>query len=363
MKNFALLLTATFLSFNHVFSLSPNNSSSIDGIHLISNLYAITTTGTPVLLDGTLVMYDPDFSNNLDRYDARKMTNPGENWGMIRDNKVYVVERRHIIASADSIFFKMWNMRKGTNYRVQLITSNLNFPGRTAILIDKYLKTSVPVDLSDTTLVNFSITGDAASAAPDRFSLILSNSVPSGLEPVEFLFSDAVKENQAVNINWKADNVSKENIFTIQKSNDGITFFDAATVHVSDPGKSEFKYSDITPKEGNNYYRIATTDKNGKQSFSKTMKVNVAAGLEGISVYPNPATAENLNLRITNLERGEYTVRLLNSFGQVFVQRKVQYNGGTAIERIQPAQKVPPGIYRVEIISREGKRKTFSIVF
>lgn len=363
MKNFALLLTAIFLSFTHVFSLSPNNSSPTDGIHLISNLYVITTSGNTVLLDGALVMYDADFSNNLDRYDARKMTNPGENWGMIRDNKVYVVERRHIIEGSDSVFFKMWNMRTGTNYRVQLITSNLNFPGRSALLIDNYLKTSVPVGLNDTTSFSFTITNEAASAAADRFSLILSNSVPSGLEPVEFLFSDAVKENQAVNISWKADNISKENIFSIQKSNDGITFFDAATVYVSDPAKREFEYSDITPKEGDNYYRIATTIKNGKQSFSKTMKVKVAAGLEGISVYPNPATAENLNLKMANLEPGEYTVRLLNSFGQVFVQRKVQYNGGTAIERIQPAQKVPPGIYRVEIISREGKRKTFSIVF
>jgi hypothetical protein len=47
----------------------------------------------------------------------------------------------------------------------------------------------------------------------------------------------------------------------------------------------------------------------------------------------------------------------------VFLQKKVQYNGGVAIEKIQPAQKVPSGIYRVEIISPDGKRKIVSIVF
>lgn len=361
MKNFALLLIATFLSLSPVFSLSKNSSS--EEIRLISNLYVITAAGNSVLLDGTLTMYSTDFSNDLDRYDARKMTNPGENWGMIRSNKVYIVERRHIIEGTDSVFFKMWNMRKETNYRVQFIAANLNFPGRSAVLIDNYLKTSVPVSLNDTTYINFNITGEAASAAADRFSIIISNSVSEGLAPVEFIFSNAARTNQTVNLSWKAENISKGNIFSIQKSGDGINFLDAAEVNVSDPAKSQYEYSDNSPKEGDNYYRIATADKNGKLSYSKTMKVNVAAESGEVTVYPNPATAENLNLKMANLTPGEYNIRIINSFGQVFLQKKVQYNGGVAIERIQPAQKVPSGIYRVEIVSPDGKRKTFSIVF
>jgi len=361
MKNFALLLIATFLSLSPVFSLSKN--SSPEEIRLISNLYVITAAGNSVLLDGTLTMYSTDFSNDLDRYDARKMTNPGENWGMIRSNKVYIVERRHIIEGTDSVFFKMWNMRKETNYRVQFIAANLNFPGRSAVLIDNYLKTAVPVSLNDTTYINFNITGEAASAAADRFSLIISNSVSEGLAPVEFIFSNAARTNQTVNLSWKAENISKGNIFSIQKSGDGINFLDAAEVNVSDPAKSQYEYSDNSPKEGDNYYRIATADKNGKLSYSKTMKVNVAAESGEVTVYPNPATAENLNLKMANLTPGEYNIRIINSFGQVFLQKKVQYNGGVAVERIQPAQKVPSGIYRVEIVSPDGKRKTFSIVF
>jgi len=362
MKNLALLLVAS-LSFNCIFSLPVQGKINTDGIQLITNLYIVPPGKSPVLMDGTLTQFSVNYSNDINGMDARKMTNPGENWGMIRDNKVFIIERRHVIEGTDSVFFKMWNMRKEMNYRVQFIASNLNFPGRSAVLIDNYLKTSVPVGLNDTTSVNFNITNDAASAAANRFSLIISNSVSEGLAPVEFIFSNAARTNQTVNLSWKAENISKGNIFSIQKSDDGINFFDAATVNVSDPAKSQYEYSDKTPKEGDNYYRIATTDKNGTQSFSKTMKVNVTPGLEGISVYPNPATAENLNLKMANLTPGEYNIRILNSFGQVFLQKKVQYNGGTAIERIQPAQKVPSGIYRIEIISKDGKRKTFSIVF
>ena len=362
MKNLALLLVAS-LSFNCIFSLPVQGKINTDGIQLITNLYIVPPAKSPVLMDGTLTQFSINYSNDINGMDARKMTNPGENWGMVRDNKVFIVERRHVIEGTDSVFFKMWNMRKGMNYRVEFIAYNLNFPGRTAVLIDNYLKTSVPVVLDDTTNISFNITNEAASAAADRFSLIISNSVSGGLAPVEFIFSSAARASQTVNLSWKAENISKGNIFSVQKSDDGINFFDAATVNVLDPAKRQYEYSDKTPEEGDNYYRIASADKNGKQSYSKTMKVNVTGELEGVTVYPNPATAENLNLKMSNLTPGEYTIRVLNAFGQVFLQKKVQYNGGVAIERIQPVQKVPSGIYRIEIISHDGKRKIVSIVF
>jgi hypothetical protein len=307
-------------------------------------------------------MYNTDFSNNLDRYDARKMTNPGENWGMVRNDAVYIVERRHIIEESDSVFFKMWHMRK-MNYRLELITTNLNFPGRSAILIDNYLGTSTPVDLNGNTEIDFSVNNDEASQAADRFRIIISDSKPSGLMPVEFIFSNAVKNNQSVDVTWQAENISQANIFSIQKSPDGIHFQNASEVKVSDPAVSQYRFTDQKPQQGANYYRISSTDKNGKTNYSKIMKVDVVNELENISVYPNPATAENLNLKMSNLAAGEYTIRLMNSFGQLFVNKKIQYNGGSVIEKIQPSQKVPSGIYRIEVISHDGKRKTMSIVF
>lgn len=362
MKNFCLSLVACLFSFSTVFCAPEPGNTSSESIQLVTNLYVMTTSGSPVLVDGTLTMYGADFSNNLDRYDARKMTNPGENWGMLRDNKTYIVERRHIIEGSDSVFFKMWNMRQ-MNYRLELISTNLNFPGRSATLLDNYLHTSIPVDLSGNTEVDFQVDGNAASKATDRFQVIISNVKPAGMIPMEFVFSNAVRNNQSVDVNWKAENISKANIFNIEKSGDGIHFQNASSVKVNDPSVGEYRFTDNKPGEGDNFYRIASADNNGKINYSKIMKVNVVNALGNISIYPNPATAENLNLKMTNLSAGEYTIRLMNSFGQSFLNKKIQYNGGTVIEKIQPAQKVPPGIYRIEIISQDGKSKTMSIVF
>lgn len=362
MKNFCLILITSLVSFNTVFSSPVHGNTTSDGIQLVTNLYVLTKTGTPVLVDGTLTMYGADYSNNLDRYDARKMTNPGENWGMVRDNKTYIVERRHVIEGSDSVFFKMWHMRE-MNYRLELIATNLNFPGRSALLLDNYLQTSTPVDLSGNTEIDFKVDDNAASKATDRFQIIISNIKPSGMLSLEFVFSNAVRNNQAVDVNWQAENISKANIFNIQKSSDGIHFQNASSVKVNDASVGQYRFTDNNPLEGDNYYRIFSADKDGKINYSKTMKVNLANELGNISIYPNPATAENLNLKMSNLAPGEYSIRLMNSFGQSFLNKKIQYNGGTVIEKIQPAQKVPAGIYRIEIISQDGKRKTMNIIF
>ena len=363
MKNFYLLTLLGLFSFNAVFSSPAPNNTSTDAIQLVSNLYVMTNTGSPVLVDGTLTQYSTDYSNALDRYDARKMTNPGFNWGMLRSNNVYIVERRHIIEGTDSVFFKMWGMQV-LNYRLELITNNLNFPGRTAILEDKYLKTSTPISLNGNTEIDFAITKDAASSATDRFRIIFSNTTPSGLLPVDFVFSNAVQNNRSVDLTWQTENTAKANIFSIQRSTDGIHFQNTNSVKVNNPDINRYQFTDETPANGENYYRICTIDNTGKIIMSSNvMKVNVANGLEDIGIYPNPATAGNLNLRIGNQQAGEYNIRLLNSFGQNFMDKKIQYNGGTLIQRIQPSQKIPPGIYQLEIRSQDGKRKTLSVVF
>jgi len=363
MKNFYLLTLIGLFSFNSVFSSPIPDNTSTDAIQLVTNLYAMASSGSPVLVDGTLTQYSTNYSNNLDSYDARKMTNPGENWGMLRNNAVYIVERRRVIEGQDSVFFKMWNMRE-INYRLELITNNLNFPGRTGILEDKYLKTSTPISLNGNTEIDFAITNDAASSATDRFRIIFSNITPKGLLPVDFVYSNAVQNNRSVDLSWQAENTSQANIFSIQKSTDGIHFQSTNSVKAGNTDNNQYRFTDETPANGENYYRICSVDNTGKIIMSSNiMKVNVETGLEDISIYPNPATSGNLNLRIGNQQAGEYNIRLLNSFGQGFMDKKIQYNGGTLIEKIQPSQKIPPGIYQLEIKSQDGKRKTLSVVF
>ncbi|MGN6532308.1 MAG: T9SS type A sorting domain-containing protein [Ginsengibacter sp.] len=349
------LFTLVIALFAIQFSASASTSNG-DYAQLRSNLYIVSPNGATTLMDGNLTQYNVDYSNDLDGMDARKMTNPSENWGMLRNNTVYVIERRHSIMGSDSIFYKMWNMRIIT-YRLEFITSNLNFPGRKGRLEDNFLKTSTPIDLNGTTYVDFSVTSDPASKAADRFRVIFSNNAEEGLLPFSFTFANAFQKNNSVLINWQAINAGEAKAFNVEKSLDGIHFVKTATI------KSQLNhYTDDNVAAGSNYYRISITTTDGKTAYSETVKVSVT-GNPGFTIYPNPATAANMNLRFINQPAGQYKVRLINSFGQTFFSKDIQYGGGNSIEKIQPLQSIPGGIYQLEIKSPDGSRTVISVVF
>ena len=162
---------------NQLFA-SNGPSSTLELMRM--NVYMNNADGSSLWVDGTVTQYG-DYSDDVDGNDGRKMTNPGPNVCVLRDNINLVVERRQIIDQADTIFFKMWGLQKRT-YEMRFVAVNLNHPGLKAYLQDNYLHTETPVQLNDTTHINIDINNDAGSYALDRFRLIYK--VESQVTPV-----------------------------------------------------------------------------------------------------------------------------------------------------------------------------------
>lgn len=358
MKAFFTLTLAVF------FQLSARclPSSFDDFGQLRANLYIVAPDGSTVLMDGSLTQYYSGYTNNLDGMDARKMSNFSENWGMLRGDKVYVIERRHSIGRTDSIFFKMWNMRIIT-YQIELIASGLEQDGRQAVLEDKYLKKSTPVNLNGNTYVNFSVTADPDSKASDRFRIIFSSEVAAGLLPLDFTAVSALEKNNSVSINWATANERNVKQLDIERSVNGKDFSLLSSVASKNNAANNYHWTDASPNEGNNYYRIASKDLDGKTIYSEVVKAYVSGVRQSISVFPNPATVTNFNLQMTNQKAGLYELKLMNSFGQVFTKKTIQYAGGTSVEKIQLLPTIPKGIYRLEIKTPDGDNKVITVVF
>ncbi|MEO6134431.1 MAG: T9SS type A sorting domain-containing protein [Ginsengibacter sp.] len=339
------------------------SSASPDFAELRSNLYIVSPTADPVLMDGALTQYDSQFSNDMDGLDARKMSNFSENWGMLRGATTYVIERRKTIGETDSIFFRMWNMRI-INYRIELITANLNQPGLTGVIEDNYLHTQSPVNLNGTTFFDFSVTADAASKASNRFRVIFSRlQASTSILPLSITSAKAVRNNKAVNVDWKTVNEVNVKEYEVERSADGIHFSKLATVNANNQSTNIYTCFDASPLFSNNYYRIHSISIGEKSQYSEVLKVNASSSLANLTVYPNPSINNQLNLQFNNQEEGSYEVRLINSFGQSFLNKKINHKGGSNVENIMPSQNIPKGIYRLDIIYPEGKRQVISVVF
>jgi hypothetical protein len=305
----------------------------------------------------------------IDGNDARKMINSGENISMIRGTTDLIIERRQTITDADTIFFRMWNMRKKT-YRFQFIGRYMNHPGMSGVLEDSYLQTSSPVNLNDTTLINFTVNTDAASYAQNRFRLVFKTMPLLVAIPFSFTSVKAYPQNEQINIKWKTLSENQIKNFFIERSADGVAFSELSSVKAANLLSNSYEWIDHFPTKETNYYRIGSTDAEGKIEYSNPVKVDatlIAAqnteGNTGITLYPNPTTVNNLNLKMINQLPGNYEVRFINSYGQCVALSSFNCLGGNNIQKIKAAKTIPAGIYHLEITKPSGERQVINVLF
>lgn len=325
------------------------------------NMYAINANGTSYLVDGTLTQYEDDFSNSVDGMDARKLTNPGENIGMIRDNKTLIIESRKTISVTDTIFFKMWGMQK-KSYQMQFVATNLNQPGLEAFLEDAYLKSSSSVNLNDTTKITFTVNNDTASSSMFRFRLVFKTVTLVSL-PFTFTNVNGYWRNNHNIVQWETQNELNLSKYIVERSVPGKGFIEEASLDPQNNVSGKYQWIDENPTRGNNYYRLRGISLNGKTAYSRVVSVYVQKTGEEITVYPNPATVDNFNLQLKNQEPGLYQVQLMNASGQIFMTETFNYSGGDGKEKINLGRSIPKGIYQLQVQAPDGQRKCISVVF
>lgn len=324
-----------------------------------SNLYIVDPKGSPVLMDGTLSFYDNQYSNEVNQQDARKMFNPGENWGMLRHTQTLIVERRQDISGPDTVFFKMWNMRIIT-YRLEFSAKYFEGSEVTGRLYDKYLDKYTDINLEGTTHVDFSVTSDANSKRSDRFTLYFDKEKP---KPMAFTDAAASLQGNNILLQWATINEKKIRSYTVENSTNGYRFTETPLVSdaVNTP-VAGYRQIVANPSSRMNYYRIRANHEDGSVTFSEVLSIEVPTKQSIISMFPNPAPSSNIRLRLTQVPVGKYSINIYNSFGRVVHSQKETMNSQSGNIILNNRQSIPDGLYRVEIIGPDGYRSTESIL-
>jgi hypothetical protein len=324
------------------------------------NLYAVNDNSEKWLIDGTLNEFAPNYSNDLDGMDARKLSNSGVNISIRRGNTNIIIERRQTIAIADTISFKIWGAQKRT-YQFEFIANTFD-PSLSCLLEDNYLHTSTGIRFNDTTKINFTINNDPASANEFRFRVIFIQR-SFGILPLNFISFNGQKSDNNVWLNWKTENESNVVQYFVERSGDGRSFTNIATIPARNQSSNSYGFADKFPLAKNNYYRIRSIEKDGISMFSPIVKINRENYLSDITIFPNPAKSNNLNLRIVNQQPGIYYIRLFNYSGQIFTVKEIKYTGSTRIVDISPAVPLQKGMYQLEVKAPDGTVKLIPLLF
>lgn len=109
-------------------------------------------------------------------------------------------------------------------------------------------------------------------------------------------------------------------------------------------------------------FRIVIVQK-VKPNSRQTEKTNTDGNRSFISIYPNPVKDATVNLAFSNMEEGNYSISLRNSFGQLVYEKKINHTGGNRAEIIKLAKQLASGLYNLEISKGEnGYRENFKLI-
>ena len=175
--------------------------------------------------------------------------------------------------------------------------------------------------------------------------------LPSTL--VEF---NAVPVNKTVAVKWDAVSEIDLSHYELQRSVDGVNYETIALAFAKNGTRNAYTHNDQHPFKGINYYRLKMIDIDTKFTYSTVVTVRFDDKVPAhIVVAPNPVL-NDINVRMTGLEKGTYSIEMISANGQRIFTKQVNVNQHLHIETIERKSTTPDGIYILNVYNNLNER-------
>ena len=175
--------------------------------------------------------------------------------------------------------------------------------------------------------------------------------------PLPVVLSDyraSLTSDQKNLIAWSTTFEQNNSYFTIERSQDGISFQEIARIPASNAsGGSAYSYTDEDPLSDISYYRLSQTDLNGKTTRFEIISVNNRSAAEKLfTVYPNPAS-DYLQVTLDNEATGGLRISIVDQNGRNVKTAHYFKQGAAWKQRISVAG-LGAGYYMLEVREANG---------
>ncbi|MDF2457146.1 MAG: hypothetical protein K0R51_3139 [Cytophagaceae bacterium] len=169
--------------------------------------------------------------------------------------------------------------------------------------------------------------------------------------PITLLYFNGQRNSFDVVLTWATAMELNNKEFTIERSENGSSFYPIGVVQGAGNSSSHIQYQfvDKQPLPGISYYRLKQEDVDGTQSFSAIIAVSQKAS-SGISLFPNPAQSDVSIVLLNSDLQGPASVRVYNVLGQevlVSLCSSEELRVGIHLE----LSALPQGTYTVKLIT------------
>ena len=192
------------------------------------------------------------------------------------------------------------------------------------------------------TTTGFSEFGGTSTAASAGFPVVLRS-------------FGATEWGSGNRLDWVVDSEIDFSHYTVQRSDDGLTFTDLARVEGA--GSARYPTTDAAPA-ALQYYRLSMVDHDGSFAYSRIVSVERDYRQQHLSAYPVPTTGE-VTVRFTETEAGRVCLRLVDGLGRTVLRDRYRAAAGTN-ERMIDLSGLPAGYYTL-LLSGAGKTRSFGL--
>jgi hypothetical protein len=174
--------------------------------------------------------------------------------------------------------------------------------------------------------------------------------------PIELtdFYASYVPEEDVVDVHWNTASERNNDYFTLEKSYNGLDFFEVGIVDGAGNTNYETQYyvNDPENKTGVIYYRLKQTDVDGEFDFSKVVSVNIFPELKNEMVlFPNPTKNTTEAIFTSSIEQIAH-LSITDSKGFLVEKSVIQCRNGSNSVDIDLTDK-SSGIYFITITTGE----------
>lgn len=188
----------------------------------------------------------------------------------------------------------------------------------------------------------------ALTDVQERFNSICNASLV--VLPISLKSFTAVKVDKQVELTWTTAMEENNLGFEVQRSKDGITYTTIGFVKGSGTSSQDntYRFTDIAPLAGNNYYRLKQIDITNLATFSTIRRINMDKLQQDIHLFPNPARSI---ITITNIKAGDQ-MSIFNVHGHL-IHRKTASSGQESL----PVGKLAAGVYILQVTDIDNNKR------
>ena len=324
-------------SHNSVFGTASNSPFAIT-VNLAKNIAGASST-----IDGAVVVFDNAFSKTIGDEDAKKLMNGGENVFISESSTDLSIDGVPTPTTNDIIAIKLAQLQTNIPYEISCDLTQFTAQGIEPFIKDKLNNTENP---ASNTIV-FTPTTDV-STYKDRFSIVFRPVAQLGMK---FTTVKAIQQEHKATICWSTVNEDKINRYEVEKSNDGKEFINTNSQDAKNISSANYSWIDVSILSKLNYYRIKVIEMSGKSYYSNVVLIKANEDKNSnVTVFPNPVINKVINLQLSGLNKGIYSVDLINNLGQKIAERNINYEqGSVAAETISVEKSLPAGIYTIVV--------------